>query len=103
MAKLGNEIQIKIGEDGLIVLRQPTNREWNAFEAERYQLRRNKIQDNASKARVALFDTLVVKIENVEDDQGPITLETKDRIPDRRKAEMIFKALEADDAVEVKN
>jgi len=103
MAKLSGEIEVKVGEDGLIVLRKPTNKEWNDFDAARYPVSRNKIKNHAIEARAELFDKLVVRIENLEDDQGPITLETKARIPDRHKGVIIFKAFETDEEIEVKN
>ena len=103
MAKLNGEIEVKVGDDGLIALREPTNREWNDFEAARYPLSRNKIKNHALEARADLFDKLVVRIENIEDDQGPITLETKERIPDRKKGAIVFQVFEADAEIEVKN
>ena len=104
MAKLQNEINVKIGDDGLIVLREPTNKEWNDFTADRYPVgRRNKMKDNSGTARAELFDKLVVRIEKIEDNAGPITMETKERIPGRLKAQIIFDALESGNDVDVKN
>ena len=104
MAKLGKEIEVKIGEDGVIVLREPTNKEWNEFSAERYPVgRHNKMKDNSGAARAVLFDTILTKVENIEDDEGPITLETKDRIPARLKGQIIFDAFETGSDVDVKN
>jgi hypothetical protein len=101
MAKISNEIEVKIGDDGLIVLRQPTNREYNEFEATRYPVKRNVIKDHAREARVVFFDLLLVRVENI--DQGPITIEAKDRIPERYKTRIIFNAFEANEDIELKN
>ncbi|MDD5774362.1 MAG: hypothetical protein PHS64_00290 [Candidatus Omnitrophica bacterium] len=102
--KLGQEITVNIGDDGRIVLREPSNREWNEFQSERYPVgRRNQMKDNSGPARVALFDKLVVKIENLEDDQGVITIDSKDRIPARIKGQIIFDAFEAASDVDIKN
>lgn len=104
MAKLTKEIQVKVGEDGLIVLREPTNKEWNEFEADRYPVgKKNRMKDNSGPARCNLFDKLVVKIENIEDDSGPITLESKDRFPARFKAQIIFDSFENGQEIDVKN
>jgi hypothetical protein len=103
MAKLNGEIEVKVGDDGLIALRNPTNKEWNDFEAARYPLSRNKIKNHALEARAELFDRVVVRIENIEDDQGPITLETRDRIPNRIKSSIIFRTFETDEEIDVKN
>jgi len=101
--KLEQGIEVKVGDDGLIVLREPTDQEWNEFEKARYQVRRNKFKDNASRARIDFFDKLVIRIEKIEDDQGPITLETKERIPNRKKAQIVFQAFETNDEIEIKN
>ena len=104
MAKIGAEIEIRIGEDGLVVLREPTNKEWNLFEAERYPLGRNqKLRNNATAARAALFDRLVVRIENVEDASGPIGMDGIARIPERVKSDIVFRAFEAGEQIELKN
>lgn len=104
MAKIGAEIEVKIGEDGLIVLREPTNREWNQFESERYPVGRNmKMRNNATAARAVLFDRLVLRIENLEDEQGPLGMETLARIPERMKSDIVFKSFEAAEQIEVKN
>ncbi|GEM_PF-6311144 len=104
MARIGASIEVKIGEDGLIELREPTNQEWNRFEAERYPIGRNqKLRNNATAARAALFDRLVLRIDNLEDGQGKLGLDTLDRIPERLKSDIVFKAFESVEQVEVKN
>ena len=104
MAKLSKGVEVKVGTDGLIILREPTNKEWNDFEADRYPVgKRNRMRDNSGAARADLFDKLVQKIENLEDGDGPITLETKDRIPARLKGQIIFDAFETGIEVDVKN
>jgi hypothetical protein len=103
MAKVGISVEIRIGEDGLIELREPTNREWNEFDQARYPINRNKVKYNATAARAGLFDKLVIRLENIEDGKGKIGLEELDRIPDRVKADVIFKAFEQTEQVELKN
>ena len=100
---LSDKNVISVGEDGEIEFREPTNKEWNNFSAARYPVQRGgKVKDNSTQARVDLFDLLVIRIERVEDAQGPITVETKDRLPIRIKTAAIFEAFEATD-VEAKN
>ncbi len=104
MAKILNEIVVKVGEDGKLVLRNPTNKEWNEFEAERYSVgKRNRMKDNSGPAREALFDLLLIKVENLEDGEGPITIETKSRIPARIKSQIIFDAFETGQEIDIKN
>lgn len=104
MAKLAKDVEVRIGTDGLIILREPTIKEWNEFTSERYPVgKRNQMKDNSSAARLSLFDKLLIRIENIEDDQGVITLETKDRIPARMKVQIIFDAFESGQDVDVKN
>ncbi len=104
MVKLLKEVEVKVGIDGLLILREPTNKEWNEFEAERYPIgKRNRLKDNSGTARQALFDKLLIRIENLEDNEGIITLETKDRIPARLKGKIIFDAFESDLDIDVKN
>lgn len=101
--KLKN-LEVKVGDDGKVILREPTNAEWNNFIANRYPIGRgNRPKDNSSNARAELFDKLLIAVENIEDDAGIITVETKERIPSRIKAEAVFKAFEGEDAVEIKN
>jgi hypothetical protein len=103
MATFNKEIEVKIGDDGLIVLRQPTNKEYNEFEAARYPVKRNVIKDHAREARVAFFDLLLVRVEKIEDEQGAITVEEKHRIPERYKTRIVFNAFESNEEIEVKN
>jgi hypothetical protein len=103
MAKVGASVEIRIGDDGLIELREPTNREWNEFDQARYPITRNKVKFNATAARSNLFDKLVVRLENIEDYTGLIGLDGLDRIPDRVKADVVFKAFEQPEQVELKN
>ena len=102
--KLSAEIKINIGEDGIVTLREPTNAEWNNFTAKRYPFgRRGRMIDNSTEARVELFDKLILKIENLEDAQGLITIETKERMPARIKSSIIFNAFETEEVVDIKN
>lgn len=96
MAKFVKEHEIKIGEDGLIVLREPTNVEWARFSNDRASVSRGKVKLSGAQARCRLFDKIIVRIENIEDDGGTITLETLDRIPDRVKEKCILERIEVD-------
>jgi hypothetical protein len=89
--KFATERTIKIGTDGVVVLREPTNKEWNEFSTELITMRRHgKARDASVEARGRLFDSLVTRLDNFEDDKGPITLETKDRFLLRLKSDIIF-------------
>lgn len=101
--KIRKEIEVQVGEDGLVVFREPTNQEWNDFVAERYPVGRHaRMKDNSEGARAKLFDKLAVRFEKLEDDAGEINIDGKDRIPMRLKASLIFTAFEQND-IDVKN
>ncbi|GBE37474.1 hypothetical protein BMS3Bbin08_00064 [bacterium BMS3Bbin08] len=102
---LKKEVKVRIGDEGVIVLREPTNKEWNNFEAARFQLARGG--GSATTARAQLFDTIVTDIQDLGDETGPITLERKDVIPNRLKAQCIVVGFEMSeielDEAEIKN
>lgn len=68
-----------------ITLREPTIEELNAYQAERLDLRPGSAPADrltqAKKAQAQFFDLLITSVENLEDDQGPVTPERKDVIP----------------------
>ncbi len=100
--KFADEREIKIGTDGLIVLREPTDAEWNEFSSELISFRRHgKAKDESVEARIKLFNKLVVRIENLEDSQGPITMENK-RLRARLKSDIIFNTFQQSE-IEEKN
>lgn len=103
--KIDAQIEVIVGDDGEIVLRQPNNEEWNTFAKTRFPMRRGgqKPVDNSGPARVKFFDLLVVEISNIEDVTGPITMETKERLPEWIKTDVIFRAFENREDVELKN
>lgn len=102
--KIRNEYRITIGEDGLIVLREPTTKEWNEFTAAQFNIgRKGKISNQIEIARQELFDKLLIAVENLEDDEGKITVETKHRIPARLKSRIIIDTFESGEEVDVKN
>jgi len=103
--KLNQEIEVTVGDDGKIVLRQPTNKEWNEFTAARYPMKRGgaRMVDKSNSARIHLFDKLITGIDNIEDESGSLTLETLDRLPDWIKQDVIFRALENREDIELKN
>jgi hypothetical protein len=103
--KFAETREIKIGTDGVVILREPTNKEWNDFSSELITLRRHgKARDESVIARGKLFDRLVTRIDNCEDGQGPVTLETKDRFPIRLKSDIIFNAFQVSEVdIEEKN
>jgi len=101
--KLSKEISVRVGEDGLIVLREPTNAEWNEFNnSQLVPGKKGRMSFRINEAREKLFDTLLVKIENIEDADGPITVETRERLPSRFKSRVIIEAFELDE-IDVKN
>lgn len=96
MARFSNEHKIKVGDDGLVVLREPTNKEWETYTRDRVTVRRGKVNTTSFKASCDLLDAVVTRIENIEDDDGnPVTLETLDRIPGRYKELWIVEAFES--------
>ncbi len=102
--KFSQEIEIKVGDDGLVVLREPTPAEWNVFSANRYPMGKgNRMKDNSAVARAQLFDKLCVRIDNCEDSKGPIKVESIDRFPNRIKADIIFKVFEETSEIDIKN
>lgn len=104
--KLGTEITVQVGDDGVIALREPTPKEWNKFTAARYPIKRGGrgMSDNSAEARVALFDTVCIRIENIEDESGAaVTLESLEKIPVRLKGNIIFEVFEQRDDVTVQD
>lgn len=99
MAKLSKEHKVEYGGDAIIMMREPTNAEWNELNSERAKVgRKGRVSTaGALKARCKLFDKVVTSIENLEDDVGKITLETLERIPARLKEQWIIETFEADD------
>ena len=98
--KFANERTITMG-DGTVILREPTNKEWNEFSSELLTFKRHgKMRDESAEARGRLFDRLLVRLDNFEDEKGPITLETKDRFPLRFKSDIIFNAFQVSEVDE---
>ena len=93
--KIASKI-LHVGEDGIVRLRWPTAQEWNDFFAAGFPTVRGPQISNADSvaARVTLFDQTVVSFENVEDEQGPITVEGKERFPAPLKVQAIWLAFE---------
>jgi hypothetical protein len=87
MAKLTAEIRVPIRHEGEIVpitIRRPSNEEMNVYlgrKTEYTQGKDKKLRTCEPEARHELFDKLVVKVENLEDEAGQVTAETLDRIP----------------------
>lgn len=97
--KLKKEIKIALtigNESVLFTLRKPTNEELNEFLGERYEVeKKGKLKDKSLTARVALFDTLLVGVDNLTDENdNPIGPDRKDEIPANWKGSVIFKAFE---------
>ena len=107
MARLTNEI-IAVKELGnekvYFYLRRPDNEEINKFLKSRLNTKRpGKPKDESTEARESFFDSLITKVENLEDHDGtPITHETKDRIPAHWKSDIIMKEFEEND-IDIKN
>lgn len=92
---------VKIGADGVVGLREPTNEEWNNFSAELVSFKRHgKVRDESVEARGLLFDRIVTRLDNFIDPSGaPITLETKERFPLRIKSDIIFNTFQQSEIV----
>lgn len=101
--KLQNKITVTVNvgnEKVTFVLRRPTNKEINEFQAKRFD-----VGNNVSSRLVSLedyFDTLLVSMENLEDDNGIITIDRKDAIPANWKQDIIAK-IELDAQIDIKN
>lgn len=89
MAKLSKEIVIPIklddGEVAKIRLRRPTPAETNVYLGRKIEYvpckDEKKLRSCEPEARQELFDLLLVSVENLEDDDGPVTKDTPERIP----------------------
>ena len=103
---LRDEVEVTVGDDGKIWLREPSNSEWNHFVGARFKTKRGgqQLQDNSSRARVELFDTLFDRMENINEPKSkggdPCTCAT---LPNWIKQDVIFRALEQREDIEVKN
>ena len=102
--KLQNKITVTVNignEKVIFVLRRPTNQEVNEFQAKRFDIKKEDI-----KGRLELledyFDSLLVSVENLEDETGIVTVERKDAIPANWKQDIVAK-LELDAQIDIKN
>ncbi len=105
MARLPKERKATVmlqGEEVLFTFREPTNEELNDFLTSRFELKGKGPKDTSVAARCDFFDLLLVKVENLEDEQGEVTPERKDRIPSNWKQDMIMQLFEATE-INVKN
>lgn len=98
MAKLPNGARVRLPlstGDAFIILREPTNEEMNAYQAEKFNVSDNAgpgdVMMHTKRAQGKFFDLLLTEIEDLEDDQGPVTVERKDVIPLNYKAEIVFR------------
>jgi hypothetical protein len=87
-------VRFESGEEASFYLRKPTRAEWRCFIKKRYPVKKGILRNHSAPARQALFDKLLLRVENTCDDQGPITVKEKHRIPGKMKEEMIFVAFE---------
>ncbi|MBU1864252.1 MAG: hypothetical protein KKH94_11355 [Candidatus Omnitrophica bacterium] len=107
MVKLGSDIKVGLlvgDEEVSFTFREPTNAELNKFLNGRYSMRRGKsIDDKSAESRADFFDLLLIKVENLEDNDGsPIAPENKDKIPSNWKTTIILEAFETQ-SVSLKN
>lgn len=87
--------------DAIITLRNPTNEEFNNYYNKRFEgFGYGKNKDNSFCARVEFFDLLLLNIENLEDESGPIAADQKDKIPAKWKNEIIYKAFDESETIE---
>lgn len=104
MAEFGGEHIVKVGEDGEITLDEPTNRQWNEYEAEKVKVRGRKVETTVPQAQANLFDKIVRSLKNITVGGQPVGMDNLDLIPVRRKAAIIEALFERDrEEVEVKN
>lgn len=63
---------ITVGQEtATFTLQTPTPEELNTFLAARYETsRKGRLRDNSIAARVAFFDLLLIRVENLEDSSG---------------------------------
>jgi hypothetical protein len=102
MAKIGfsNKYQYTILGDGILELKEPSNKEWNEYKHDSIKINRvnkkNAVIDmsGVDVARATLFDKICVGVVNLEDENGKITHNDLQRIPDRFKCEAIMKIFE---------
>ena len=103
--KLQNKITVTVTtankEIITFILRRPTNQEINEFQAKRFDIKKEDI-----KGRLELledyFDSLLMSVENLEDETGIVTVDRKDAIPANWKQDIIAK-LELDAQIDIKN
>lgn len=83
-------------DEGKIVLREPTNKEWNAYDGSRFEFtKKGRVKKgDQSAAKCELFDQIVTDVQNIEDGTGAITLSDLARIPARYKQRAIFMCFE---------
>ena len=87
----------KDGETVNFFFRNPTNEETNEFMAKRFEVKEaGQIADNSPAERAALFDKLLVRVENLEGVDGtPIAGPDRSaEIPAEWKGPIIFKRFE---------
>lgn len=106
--KLTNKITVKLkagDETVTFELRRPTNQEINEFQAKRIDVdpQGRKLKDNSNEAREELFDKILVSVENLEDDNGSITVDRKDAIPGLWKQDIIYAKIENEVKIDAKN
>lgn len=101
MAFLGEEwrFTVLVGDEKVVVsLREATNEEINKFLSARVEVkakgRTATGKDRSFEARGKLFDDLVLKVETLEDKDGPITADTPERIPGKWKNDAILQKYE---------
>ena len=103
--KLQNKITVTVTtankEIITFILRRPTNQEINEFQAKRFDIKKEDI-----KGRLELledyFDSLLMSVENLEDETGIVTVDRKDAIPANWKQDISAK-LELDAQIDIKN
>lgn len=106
--KLQNKIIVKVNAGNEVIifeLRRPTDQEWNEFQAKRLDAGTGGriLKDNSNEARIDLFDKLLLSIENLEDDNGIITIDRKDAIPAAWKQDIVFVKIENEIRIDAKN
>lgn len=89
MAKITNEITVPVrlesGDVVRITVRRPTPEESNVYLGRKSEFTQatdsKRMRSCEPEARQELFDRILLRVDDLEDDAGPVTKDTPERIP----------------------
>lgn len=102
--KLQNKITatVNVGNEKVIfTLKRPSNQEVNEFQAKRFDIKKEDVMGRLFHLE-DYFDSLLLNVENLEDETGIVTIDRKDAIPANWKQDIIAR-LELDAQIDIKN